>query len=276
MGETIGEGSFGLVKIGYNKITNVRVAIKILEKEQIQNKEDWDLIETEIDILKLCKHPSIIGFYDQFENSEYIFIVMEYLNSGDLETFLQKKKFKLSENIIKSIAYQIADGLRYLHSFGIIHRDIKPQNIMIASKNTFFDSSSKIEIKITDFGLSKFLGFREKAFDGVGTLAYIAPEILLKKPYQSSVDIWSFGVMVYYMISGEFPFKNITTYKETSVQEILKTQISFSNKFNNKNLEVINLIKQCLEKINTKRISTNDLINHKWFKTDESKNECNK
>ncbi len=262
MEETIGEGAFGVIKLGINKLTNMKVAIKILGKENIKNKEDWDLIKTEIDIMKISKHPNIINFIDHFENSDFIFIVMEYLNSGNLQDYLEKKKFKLSEPIVKNIAFQMAHALQYLHKLGIIHRDFKPHNIMLVSK--IFDAT-KLEIKIMDFGLSKILGTKEKANEGVGTISYIAPEILMRKPYNKAIDIWSFGVTIYHMLSGELPFclKN----PENMVNTIIQKDLNFSSKFTQKSLECQNLIKRCLEKMPTNRITIDEIINHSWFKS---------
>ncbi len=153
--DDLGKGSYGLVKIGLDIKKKEKVAIKIINKGKLSPKE-LDCVSTEIEILKFCKHPNIVNFIDHFENSEYIFIILEYIKHGDLSKFLnklQKNKTIVSEAIAASITYQIANGLHYLHQYGVIHRDLKLENIMVKSYD-----SNKIEVKILDFGLSKIIG----------------------------------------------------------------------------------------------------------------------
>lgn len=125
---------------------------------------------------------------------------MEYLQGGDLFSFLEKRSFKLPENDARRIAHQLATATYYLHSFGIAHRDLKPENILMVNSE---DSS---DIKIVDFGLSKSFGPGETCKEPFGTLCYVAPEILLQRSYDKSVDLWSLGIIVHLMLSGTLPF----------------------------------------------------------------------
>ncbi len=259
--KTVGEGQFGVVKIGYNIATNKKVAIKILDKENIKTKEDWDLIKTEIDILKISKHPNIVKFLDHFENSDYIFLVMEYLNYGNLQEYLVKNNYDLNETEAAIIAYQLADALKYLHGYGIIHRDFKPENIMLRNSS----KDNQIEIKLMDFGLSKILGSKEKAIEGYGTMAFVAPEIIAKQPYNSSIDIWSLGISIYYMQSGEIPFL-AKDKKESTADLILNKELLFPIKFKKKSTALLNLIQKCLNKNAQKRITIDKVLEHEWFK----------
>jgi len=170
--DDIGEGKFGLVKLGVHKKTQERVAIKIIKKESMTNS-DVELVKNEIDILKLCQHPNVVKLLDHFENAEYIFLIMEYLTGGDLGEYLTKVKYKVSEERASQIMFQLASGIKYLHQYGVLHRDLKPENIMLT------ESSEKGIIKIMDFGLSKILGPLERVADGFGTLSFVAPEVLL-------------------------------------------------------------------------------------------------
>ena len=125
---------------------------------------------------------------------------MENLSGGDLFTYLEKRKFTISEHRAKVISYQIATALYYLHSFGICHRDLKPENILMVN------SSEDASIKIVDFGLSKIIGPTETSLDPFGTISYAAPEIILRKPYGKEVDLWSMGVIDYLLLSRVLPF----------------------------------------------------------------------
>lgn len=125
---------------------------------------------------------------------------MECLPGGDLFNYLEKREFSISEKRAKEISLQLSSALYYLHSFGVTHRDLKPENILMDSNS---DSAC---CKIVDFGLSKIIGPDEKATEPFGTLSYVAPEVLLQKPYGKEVDIWSLGVITYLLCSRVLPF----------------------------------------------------------------------
>jgi serine/threonine protein kinase len=125
---------------------------------------------------------------------------MENLCGGDLFTYLEKRNFEISEKRSKVLSHQIATALYYLHSFGVAHRDLKPENILMVSDDNDSD------LKIVDFGLSKIIGPNESSLDPFGTLSYVAPEVLLQKPYGKEVDLWSLGVISYLLLSRVLPF----------------------------------------------------------------------
>ena len=257
--QEIGKGKFALVKLGINKKTNQKVAIKIIKKSSLVTNKDEELIRTEIDILKLCHHPNIIQLYDHFENNEYIFIVTEYIKGGTLNDYLKKFRFKFSENHIAHIAYQIGKGLNYLHQYGIVHRDLKPENIMI----TEFNNNGIV--KIMDFGLSKIVGPKDSLNEGYGSLSYCAPEILLRTPYNKEVDVWSLGVIIYYMLTGKNPFRGKTQHQVA--KKIAFGEIDYNeDDWENKSFTVINLIQKMLEKNPNKRIKIEDFLKDLWFK----------
>lgn len=147
---------------------------------------------------------------DVFENEEYIYIVMEHLGGGSLLDYFKLSKYKLKECRVREIAHEVAMALFYFKSFGIAHRDLKPDNMMMATDE---DTSS---VKIIDFGLSKIIGPNERSKDPFGTIPYAAPEIILRKPYGHSVDVWSLGVTLYFLLSGQHPFDS------SDQQELLK------------------------------------------------------
>ena len=167
--EDLGRGKFGLVKLAIHLKTQKKVAVKIIKKKDMSIGE-IELQKREIEVLKLCQHPNIIRLLDVFENPEYIYIVLEYMAGGDLFNFLERREFKITEDKARQIAHQIASALYYLHSYGIVHRDLKLENIIMV------DSSNESELKIVDFGLSKILGPNETSIDPFGTLvSYYRP-----------------------------------------------------------------------------------------------------
>ena len=258
--DNLGEGIFGSVKLGVEKKTNQRVAIKIIKKNKTK-ETDIELVRNEIDIMKLCYHPYVVHLLDHFENGEYIFIVMEYIKGGSLTDYMKSKKFNFTERRAAELIYQLAKGLKYLHKYGIIHRDLKPDNIMLT------EASDKGNIKIMDFGLSKILGKKEKSTDGFGTLTFVSPEVLIRKPYNKEVDIWSLGVILYLMLSGELPFDDPDDNEQNIAKSIVYNEVDFPpEKFGKRSKAVIDLIKGCLTKEPKNRIKIDEILKSEWMK----------
>jgi len=260
---TLGEGKFGLVKLGIHKKTGEKVAIKIIKKQAMAVK-DFELVKSEIDIMKMCKHPNIVRLLDHFENNEYIFICMEYLAGGSLANYLENTPVdELSEGDAGIITFQVARALEYLHQFGIIHRDLKPENIMIKGKLPY---DSLEALKVMDFGLSKILGPNERVNDGFGTLTYVAPEVLTRKPYNKHVDIWSLGVIVFYTLSGTFPFDDPSNDEEIIAKKTVFNDIKFSHKsWPLRSISSRDFILKAMTKDMEKRAKIADLLKHQWF-----------
>ena len=258
--DNLGEGIFGSVKLGVEKKTNQRVAIKIIKKEKTK-ESDIELVRNEIDIMKLCYHPYVVHLLDHFENGEYIFIVMEYIKGGSLTDYMKNKKFNFTERRAAELIYQLAKGIKYLHKYGIIHRDLKPDNIMLT------EASDKGNIKIMDFGLSKILGKKEKSTDGFGTLTFVSPEVLIRKPYNKEVDIWSLGVILYLMLSGDLPFDDPDDIEQNIAKSIVYQDVKFPpEKFSKRSKAVIDLIKGCLTKDPKNRIKIDEILKGEWIK----------
>ena len=180
------------------------------------------------------------------------------MEGGDLYTYLEKREFKISEDKARTISHSIAAAVYYLHTYGIVHRDLKLENIMMV------DESNHSDLKIADFGLSKILGPSETSTEPFGTIAYAAPEVLMQKPYGKNVDLWSLGVIIYAMLSGSFPF-NGKDPKETAKATVCE-DISFKNPlWNYASDEVKDLIKSLLTKDRFKRITIEEVLTHPWI-----------
>jgi hypothetical protein len=258
-GEDLGSGKFGKVKLGFNKQNKKKVAIKTIDKLKLKGIE-FGMIKTEIEIMKFCKHKNIVRLIDNFEDIENIYIVLEYLSGGNLNFFLSNLQTLLSELIIKDLLKQMAGAIFYLHNFGIIHRDLKPENTMMS------DLSDNNFIKIVDFGLSKILGINEKSKEAYGTLSYAAPEIILKKDYNNKVDIWSLGIIMYFLISGYLPFHNKNNNLSKIASDITKAPIKYDpiiwSRMSN---DAKDLVMKCLERDKNKRLDIHKFLAHQWF-----------
>ena len=253
--DKIGEGAFGSVRLGINKQTNEKVAIKILERSKLKKIEDLIRFEREIEILKKLKHPNIVQLYCVIETERQIYLIMEYLKGIELFQYIILKK-RLSEEEACIYFQQIISGIEYLHKLKIAHRDIKPENMIV-------DQNSK-NIKILDFGLSNIYGEKpnEILSTSCGSPCYAAPEMISGKMYKGGgVDIWSVGVVLFSMICGFLPFhedSNKKMYKK--ITEGKYTVPSF----------VSNLGRELIHKIlNTnpkKRISIAQIKKDSWIK----------
>ncbi|OMJ85840.1 hypothetical protein SteCoe_12753 [Stentor coeruleus] len=198
LGKNIGVGTFGVVKVGHN-LSNPKekVAVKVIFKNKLNTSAKR--LKYEIDILLTLDHPNIIKCFETFEDENHIYIVMEFCSGGELiEIFPQEGA--LAESDALDYIRRILMAVNHVHRIGIVHRDLKPENFLFSTtKNTH-------ELKLVDFGLSnKFSDKFEKLHSTVGTPFYIAPEVL-KSNYDSKCDLWSVGIILYIMLSGDLPF----------------------------------------------------------------------
>jgi Ca2+-binding EF-hand superfamily protein len=252
--EVIGKGGFGVVRRGTCKQTGQHVAIKIINKSDY--KGQIYLIKNELEILKFCKHINIVQYIDSFETPEHIYIVTEYLNGGDLLGYLVDNNFRLGESSVKHIVKQIALGIEYLHYYGITHRDLKPMNILVS------DLGNYPTVKIIDFGLSKVSGYNVFSNEGFGTMHFSAPELIQRKSYNNKIDLWSLGVLTYFLLIGELPFDDPLRSEKVVINKVLCGEYVMPGciKF-----DVQNLISCCLEKDFNKRINIKDFLKHFWL-----------
>jgi len=259
----IGAGAYGDVFLSEDKKTKRIVATKIISKNK-DKRNNWIQVKTEIDVLKKVNHPNIVKLIETYENSKFHFIVMEYSKYGRLTKFFQQKYYKVNENIIIRISYQIAQALKYLHSLGVVHRDLKPDNILIDYYNN--NSEKDIKIKLIDFGFAKILSKNNTVTERFGSLGFSAPELLLRKQYAFSVDVWSFGINMFYFFTGKFPFKIYKDNTEKTIKSICNKDFLFDiDILSERSVEAKDLILKCLVKEETKRVTINEVINHPWF-----------
>jgi len=259
-GEELGSGKFGKVKLCYEKKSKKTVAIKAIEKAKLKGTE-FEMVKTEIEIMKFCKHKNIVCLIDHFEDMDNIYIVLEYLPGGNLIFFLSKQQKLLSEERIKGLILQLASGIAYLHNFGIVHRDLKPENTMMS------DLSEDAHVKIVDFGLSKILGINEKSNEAYGTLSYAAPEVIQKNDYNNKIDIWSLGVVMYFMICGYLPFCDKDNNLDKIAAEVIKKPVIFNmNVWGIISNESKDLVMKCLERDIDLRLNILEFMEHVWFK----------
>lgn len=260
----LGRGSFSIVYSGIyngkdNKYIrfNSKVAIKIIKTDNLTSKAK-EILEEEVSIMMMIKdnpHPNIVGCYDVLNNDKELFIIMEYCDSGDLRSILKKP---IKEKYAQFYFCQLRNGLKYLDDNFIIHRDIKPKNILLTDNRRI--------LKIADFGFAK--RFEEQSLHETicGSPLYMAPEIMKDKMYTNKTDLWSIGMILYEMLYGLHPYGMCKTIPE------LKNKISVSQidipPQNTKNKDVsepcLSLLKCLLQKEANNRITWNEFFEHPW------------
>ena len=259
LGPIIGIGSYAEVKLGIHKITRKKYAIKIYQKDTLDDEDKKNCIKNEIYILNQLDHENIMKLYDIINTPKYLFLILEYINGISLLDFIQKLPEKrIEENLCKKIFYQIVKAIHYCSKKNIFHRDIKLENILLINKEN-------IKIKLIDFGFAIKCNKKEYQKFFCGTLNYMPPEIINKKkylPYYS--DIWSLGVLLYTMIYGRFPFNDRD--EDILFDLINEGKFEFPNDIETSD-EVKNLIKKIIVVQPDKRANLNEIINNIWFKS---------
>jgi len=254
----IGHGAYGHVYRCQSISTGNIYACKKFEKKYIKNKKR---LKTEIDLLRATDHPNIIKLYETFEDKNHLFLIMEECSGGELFARLAmnaKNNKMYTEKDAAKMMKQILEAVNYLHFHGVCHRDLKPENILLSS----MEESS--QLKLIDFGLSKVVKTMDDIIKGkVGTLYYMAPEVILGN-YNEKCDVWSCGVILYIMLSGNPPFYD-------NNHEKLKEKIC--NIDYNFNLPIFSKIsedaKDLLRQIfvnNDIRPTISDILNSTWVK----------
>ena len=201
----LGKGSFGSVFLVINKKSNKFYALKTLSKDVVRQKKQVVHTKTEREILEKMKHPFVVKLKYAFQNEHKLYLITNFLQGGELFYHL-KTETRFSEEKTKFYVCQIVLALDYIHRSKIIYRDLKPENILLDRYGN---------IKLTDFGLSKLINHNRnsilynnnRAYTVCGTPDYLAPEILLNKGYDKTIDWWSLGALIYEMLVGVSPFK---------------------------------------------------------------------
>jgi calcium-dependent protein kinase len=291
LGEVIGEGSFGKVRLVINKQNQKQYAIKILEKADSQGQPRESLLQNEIDILSDVSHPNILKIFELLQDDLHYFIVCEYIEGGQLFEYMQTKYLKrqqqessklssidasfesssscylgkLSEREARVIGQQLFCALAYLHEKNVVHRDVKPENILLRHCGP-----KKLQIKLIDFGFAAYCHCcvstetedsekrhhsqhnnanckSTKLTEVLGSPLYMAPEIVKKQSYDHKVDVWSAGVVIYAMLSGRLPF--FGNRKEQVYASICNDEVPLdSSGWQNKSDEVKDFIRLALAK----------------------------
>lgn len=297
IGPEIGKGSFAVVYKCINNNTHRNVAIKSIVRSKLKSKKLIENLEIEISILKSMKHPHIVSLFDYHQTSTHFHLVMDYCSMGDLSYFIRKRNqlskthpiitsllerypspegsLGLNETLVIHFLQQLSSALQFLRDKSLVHRDIKPQNLLLCPpvhSNEAFIAGNYVGLwelpilKIADFGFARFLPSTSMAETLCGSPLYMAPEILRFEKYNAKADLWSVGAVLYEMIVGKPPFKANNHIELLKTIEKTKDRIKFPTAAQVPE-SLKRLIKGLLKYSSTERISFSELFNDELILT---------
>jgi len=259
---TIDKGSFSKVVLANHILLKKNVAMKILTLSNIEDPYVLKNINREATIMSKLHHSNVVGLHEVCSTKDFFCLVMDFYPGGNLCDLVQDHpNGKLEEKQARIYFKQMVDGLSYIHSQHIIHRDMKLENIFLNKEKTM--------VVIGDFGLSNFWKPGSNLKTRCGSAEYAAPEILdKKKNYDQAVDIWSLGIILYAMLSGQLPFEVIGGYNNIKeLSDIIMSGLTRENfeKLGEVSVEVKLLISQLLVVDMNNRIKIEDVVKHIWI-----------
>lgn len=255
--EVLGEGGFGKVYLAVDRVSGEKVAIKFMDvTHYLSHASQIEEIYREADALQKLDHNNIIHLYKAFVQKKEVILIMEFAGGGELLERVEKKG-SLWELDARDIFRQIANAISYWHNRGLIHRDLKLENVLFKEKGGFI-------IKIVDFGIAGVWRAQQKDKTDSGTLSYMAPEVLSRTKVEAGppIDVWALGWMLYAMVIGVMPFWGDT--EDEVVEQILKKKLKFKNT-KPISSQLKDLITKMLTKDPEKRITMYELQNHPWM-----------
>uniref|UniRef100_A0A7N8XSG7 Serine/threonine-protein kinase PLK4 n=1 Tax=Mastacembelus armatus TaxID=205130 RepID=A0A7N8XSG7_9TELE len=248
----LGKGSFACVYRAKSVKTGLEVAIKTIDKKAMHKAGMVQRVTNEVEIHCRLKHPSILELYNYFEDSNYVYLVLEMCHNGEMSRYLKERKMPFSEDEARHFMHQIVKGMLYLHTHGILHRDLTLSNLLL---------TNNMNIKIADFGLATQLKLpNEKHFTMCGTPNYISPEVATRSAHGLESDVWSLGCMFYAFLMGRPPF-DTDTVKHTLSKVVLGEYEMPSHV----SLEAQDLIHQLLQKDPAQRPSLSAVLDHPFM-----------
>lgn len=255
----LGEGAFAQVRLAHDVQTQERFATKIINKNAY-NAREMQFIMREVKIMMNIAHDNIVNTFDVFDSLHHLHLVIEYMEGGELFDIVADQGH-LSEQRASQVMREIIAGVDYLHNIGIVHCDIKPENILCKSKQW------PLQVKLCDFGLANFY---DKYNDNstmtamIGTPGYVAPEVINREPYGPPIDMWACGVVLYVMLSGRMPF-----FGRDDIQCLRRTaagQYSFPDReWQNVSADAKSLVRALLQIRPETRLTARAALQHKWL-----------
>ena len=290
----LGKGAFSIVRLGVNKSTGAKVAVKIVQKKEL-NAEDLASLREEITILSSIDHKNIIKLFEFFDEGTEMYLITELVEGGELfDRIVAKSSY--SEKEARDVIKVVLETMAFLHKSDIAHRDLKPENLILCggtflltgfqgssprpqttnplltldtSRSMFSPPDSDTDIKLADFGFAKKISLIQEKEVACGTPGYVAPEILRGDKYGGEVDVWSIGVICYILLAGYPPFYDDDSKK--LFKKIKEGRYYFHDEhWSNASPESMDIIRKMLTVSQTERWSAQQLLSHPWITKGDS------
>eukprot|EP01017_Pseudomicrothorax_dubius_P024994 TRINITY_DN2663_c0_g1_i6.p1 TRINITY_DN2663_c0_g1~~TRINITY_DN2663_c0_g1_i6.p1 ORF type:complete len:489 (-),score=92.88 TRINITY_DN2663_c0_g1_i6:35-1501(-) len=247
----LGIGSFAQVRLARSiEAPEKLVAVKIIDKRKRTTSIDRENLVKEVQIHSQLSHPHIIAFLDAQENDSHLYIILEHAPKGSLFSFISKRR-RIEETDAKRLFYQCALAIAYLHDQGLVHRDFKPENVLL---------DNDLNAKLCDFGWTTDIS-QERGFPFCGTYEYMAPEMVSRERYGKELDVWALGVLLFEMLNGHSPFRGSST-KEV-LENIKANRLArFKEDVPNEARELITAI---LRPDPLRRPTIQQILKYSWF-----------
>ncbi|KAL8403036.1 hypothetical protein RB594_008337 [Gaeumannomyces avenae] len=253
-GRTLGAGTYGIVREADGPTG--KVAIKIILKKNVKGNEK--MVDDELDMLQLLKHPHIVRFVDWFESRDKYYIVTELATGGELfDRICEQGKF--TEKDASQTIKQVLGAVDYLHSKNVVHRDLKPENLLYLSK------APDSDLVLADFGIAKMLDNKDEVLTTMaGSFGYAAPEVMLKKGHGKPVDMWSMGVITYTLLCGYSPFRSESL--QDLIDECSSAQVVFHDRYwRDVSDDAKDFILHLLRPAPDERWTSQQALRHRWL-----------
>ncbi|XP_077978011.1 serine/threonine-protein kinase 17A-like [Glandiceps talaboti] len=262
VGHELGRGKFSVVKKCTENSSGREFAAKFIKKRK-RGKDCRSAILHEIAILEMSKeHHRLIKLHEVYETSHDFILVLELAAGGELHhhCVCEKEGTNFSERDVVRLLRQIIEAVHYLHERNVVHLDLKPSNILLTHSHP-----TQSDIKLVDFGLARLVNKNEEVREILGTLDYVAPEVLSYEPISLSTDMWSLGVLTYVMLTGASPF--LGEDKQETFLNISQGNLDFPEElWKDISPQAVDFIKRLLVLQPLKRASTKDCMEHPWLK----------
>jgi len=256
VGNVIGDGNFAVVRKCVCKQTKEAIALKVIDKAKCVGKEE--MVENEVQLLKRVDHPHIVKLIDFWDITDRFYLAIEFMPGGDLFDALVSARY-YGESEAAQMMCSLASALEYLHDLNVVHRDVKPENLLV-----YETGDGRKKLKLTDFGLATEA--KDSLFTVCGTPTYVAPEILAETGYGLKVDIWAAGVIMYIMLCGFPPFVSMSNNQEELFQTILSGHYDFPRPYWNQISNAAKgLIQGMLQLDADDRYSASEVLIHPWI-----------
>lgn len=257
-GKTLGNGNFSVVKKCRHKFSKAMYAAKIITFSPENRTEILLMVKAEVAMVRKLKHPSILSFVDVYYDVRKAIIITELAEFGDLHDYILNQE-KVDEHTSRLFALEISSAVNYMHSQNTVHRDIKPENFLL------FKNDGSYTVKLCDFGLAEEVSSFELN-EVCGSPSFVAPEILEFRPYGLPVDVWSMGIVFYFLLCKYCPFDHVNL--NSKFKMVMSDELQFpSQEWSCISKKAKTLIQKMLVKVPACRITASKVLYDPWFQT---------